>query len=845
MEAREHLLSLGTDEEEGLLMLLRADQSQIGDDIRARFAGRQVQTLDQKEVLKEIYQATAVDPRIADDEALLEALISARSGSDARNAPLGVLDLDFAWSVILGQPDHFHQRPDLVEVLRWSIDETRWGAVKSLDPALIESFFSWVRERAGGVASCLETLFSTNQAQLYLPLGLVAGDLFHERLGNLDEAKVAIGRLDSYLNGRRLKPTEAAVWKAAAKEIIEKRPIEERERIAGMVDEILEGIGALDFANAFTFSRKGFRDRWLQFADDVTKLRTRKWESGSQQMVASLNEILQHALAPLHKARLKRAEMAARLASVEANQSSPESGQSGLSFLTRQYAETASFIDWARFSLSWGDTIPEVAETYAKLTKRVAKSREKEQLSFGSKLNQWHSGNEGAVKGLIPIEAAIEECLMPVAKQKPVLLLVMDGMNFPAFHQLSRSLEKSGWAAQSKVGERFPSCLLSVFPSVTKLSRWSLFSGKVQKGEIKTEVAAFRENPAFGDLKSRAKPLLFEKRELVSEDSAALSSEVREALAGSAHRVVAIVINAIDDQLKTGGQLSMDWSVDDIGILPAILEAADQGGRAIVMTSDHGHIPELANTRPVASSEGEARFRYGEIIDEHEMEFTGDRIAAATGGRSVILPVTESLRYGQKAAGYHGGACDLEALIPCGIFAPQTDEIEGYEAIDITEPTWWNWQYLSGGNESRKTPARVTKVRPKKTKKLEDVNELPLFEALLGETESAAPEKSAAWLEEFFQSEVCAEQTRLLGNAGPKKEHIRKVLSALDANRDTVLVSALATAIGEPSFRMKGLLSRVARFMNVDSYEVLEFDSDSGTVRLHRNLLAKQFQITL
>jgi hypothetical protein len=44
---------------------------------------------------------------------------------------------------------------------------------------------------------------------------------------------------------------------------------------------------------------------------------------------------------------------------------------------------------------------------------------------------------------------------------------------------------------------------------------------------------------------------------------------------------------------------------------------------------------------------------------------------------------------------------------------------------------------------------------------------------------------------------------------------------------------------------MQGVLSRVARFTNVDSYEILEIDKDSDTVRLNRKLLASQFQLKL
>jgi len=135
-------------------------------------------------------------------------------------------------------------------------------------------------------------------------------------------------------------------------------------------------------------------------------------------------------------------------------------------------------------------------------------------------------------------------------------------------------------------------------------------------------------------------------------------------------------------------------------------------------------------------------------------------------------------------------------------------------------------------------------VKPKAKKKLvTNVDELPLFGgALVPAIESPG---EPAWMAEFLKSDVYAEQKRLLGAAGPTLNHMKKVLSALDAGGDKLLMAGLAQAIGEQSFRMQGVLARVARFINVDSYEILEIDRDSDTVRLNRKLLASQFQIKL
>lgn len=844
LEARDLLLGLDGEDGHGLLLLMRTDEDRIGEDVRARFAGKTVHTLDPREVLKEIYQAVSIDPRISNDDALLDALIMSGAAGAGRKAPGGTLDLDFAWSVILRQPDLMNQRPDLVEILRWSLDEERWSAVRALDSALVPSFFDWVGERAGEVARCLESLFTTDQTNLYLPLGLVTGDLYHERLDQADGVVGARTRIENYLNGKSLKPTEAAMWSHAAREVLNKRPLEDSDRISAQVDAVLEVIKALPLASAFTYSKQGFKDRWLGFADDIDRLGKRKWETGSRAVFNSLKQLEDHALAKLHATRLAKAEMAVRLAGYEVSFAPHRKPATGLSDSAREFAANDSFIDLARFALSWGDPLAEVAEVYGRLVRRTAKARIEAQVDFGERLCHWHGDNEDGSKGLVPIEDVVARCVEPLASLRPVLLLVMDGMNFPAFHQLSRSLERSGWAAQRKVGDEFPTRVMSVLPSVTEHSRWSLFSGKVQALPRSSEVVAFREHTALADVRSKGKPLLFTKGDLGSEDSAALSIKVRDALVGSEHRVVAVVINAIDDQLKTRGQLSLDWKVQDIGILPAILEAADQGKRLIVLTSDHGHIPEMENTRAIErKAEGEARYRQGEVSDDSERKFTGQRIESAIGAPSIILPITETLRYGQKAGGYHGGACDLEVLIPLAIFGAPEDEIDGYEAVDAPQPEWWNWRRVfQGDGSATAAPVPPIKAKPKK-KPVTSVDELPLFDATPPVVASSPGEP--AWMEDFLKSDVFAEQDRLLGRAGPNKDHMRKVLSALDANGDKLLIGVLAQAIGEQSLRMQGVLSRVARFTNVDSYEILEIDRESDTVRLNRKLLASQFQLKL
>jgi len=151
LEARERLGELGGGDGEGLVLLVRSGHGTIGEDIRCQFAGRQLQSLDPREVLKEIYHATSVDPRIAGSPVLLEALVNRGVNGGAGAAPGGALDIDFAWSVLLRMPEMADHRPDLTDLLAWSRTPSKWASIEALDEKLKPQFFLWAAERAGRV----------------------------------------------------------------------------------------------------------------------------------------------------------------------------------------------------------------------------------------------------------------------------------------------------------------------------------------------------------------------------------------------------------------------------------------------------------------------------------------------------------------------------------------------------------------------------------------------------------------------------------------------------------------------------------------------------------------------
>ena len=137
------------------------------------------------------------------------------------------------------------------------------------------------------------------------------------------------------------------------------------------------------------------------------------------------------------------------------------------------------------------------------------------------------------------------------------------------------------------------------------------------------------------------------------------------ALGGERQRIVGIVLNAVDDHLAKSEQMQLTWRVDSVRLLPAILNEAHAAGRAVILTSDHGHVLEADGVK--LPGEGEGRWRSAAApATELEIEVKGPRVQAATGMERIVLPWSESVRYGSKRNGYHGGVSLQEAVVPVG-----------------------------------------------------------------------------------------------------------------------------------------------------------------------------------
>jgi hypothetical protein len=271
------------------------------------------------------------------------------------------------------------------------------------------------------------------------------------------------------------------------------------------------------------------------------------------------------------------------------------------------------------------------------------------------------------MEGYCPLKRLVGD-RAELAAATPVLLLVIDGMNYAVFRELSEDLSGRGWIELSKrPGWPLPS-LVSAIPSVTETSRASLLAGKVVQGDSGSEKRSFATHPDLIAMSRAAHPpLLFHKGELVEAGAAGLSGVVRDAVRDTALKIVGVVLNAVDDHLARSDQLRLAWTISQLHHLDALLYEARLANRAVIITSDHGHVLE-ERTQHLAGSEEERWRTFSEILAEQEVVFEGQRIEQATGLRRIVVPWSETVRYGQRKQGYHGGATPQECWSRSGVY---------------------------------------------------------------------------------------------------------------------------------------------------------------------------------
>jgi len=852
-------------ENQFVVLVTRSSESDLGQDVLARIARSRLHSLDRSILLQDRFGATSIDPEVfkagagagATGPSLADALLEVPSSVEWK-APGGVLDVGSAWTLFTQQQLRVDGDPTTVDGwIAWTADDAAAARFASLDGALRDALRAWLADRIGPIVRPLFALIEDGRADDVVPMGLalrVVPAPDEPAATESPALRDAAIRLESRLGGP-VQSSWRLLWAEAAEKLVRRRRLDARDEEVDVhfrrAAELLEELGARDHAGASAILPIGFDARLQAVVAQLRGAVDRDAKATRAGLDAAFETLRAHERSRDPEANLDAIEMATRLGRwlLEQREKLPAAPGSFSAAATRQLAE-GSFVDVARAAIVHGHSVPVVAELFRRLIERTTELREQQNAEFGRLLSGWL--DTGSNDGVVPLEEVVTSVVAPLVDSAGVLLLVLDGMSVANFIELAPDLEERGLVEVLPTdARRLPG--IAVLPTETKFSRTSLFCGKLVVGDAAAEKDGLAAHPAL-----RAKGVearVFHKDELVGADGVGLSEEVRRRLAQPSKNVVGIVLNAIDDWLAKGDQHRIHWDTTTIKPLDQILDAAREGGRYIVITSDHGHVVERDSTaRPTA--DGEARYRPAtKAAASDEVALRGRRVLA--GERAgIVAPWSERVRYGQKRCGYHGGASPQEVVVPVTTWAT---DLQGAEKVGMKEttfaaPLWWSrWNADSLAPElpiEARAPAKRAKP-PATTRRAADAEKAPLlFEAPKKVVEESSVAERVAreaavgdWIERLFSTPLYAEQRKKAARLAVQDAVVVRILRELDRRGGKLSRIALARAAELPAARLQGYLAALQRLLSIDGYAAITEDAATETIELHRSILFDQFEL--
>lgn len=806
---------LATPSDKPRVLLVTCEESDLGQDVLARLFRHRLLHIDRWQMVAEAFGAVQIDPRLYEIPWMAEALLDAAPGQRNRSGP--VLTQDEAMRACLSRALGLDVHELDLEKLLVTV-ESASSAWTALPKERREAFQHYLKNRIGSLAEAIMSAVSAGNGHAVLAIGLVCEVLFGAGRAAPEPLRDARVRLEPRLGGVRLDPADAKSWARAAKQVLAGRDEAYRRAVFQKAMDLLKDLGAEDFITESTVLPASL-DRRLELLAKAVEGFLRKPESLTkvEQAVASVEA---HEWIPEGDPSKETSRMVLRLCRREAQVAEEASNSDN----ALDYVQHGAWEDWARRSLRVvrPDALARVA---GKLLERVGKRRLDSDRRFAERLAE-QLAQGSSPRHLLPLEEALESLAAPVAAERALLILVLDGMSWDVYLEIALQLEHRGWTAWKRPDG--PTSLLATVPSVTECSRTSLLAGRLMRGNASHEKRAF---PKIEGLKRSSRtskpPVLLHKAEL--EDGHQLSERAAELLADPEQNVVGVVINAIDDALAKSEQVRIDWSMDTIPLMGAILAQARQAGRAVLITSDHGHVIERgAEHRRLSDTE-----RWRPASDEpsaEEILIDGPRVKALMDG-PIIVPWSENIRYTGKKNGYHGGATQQEMLVPVGIWTSGPERLACCEPEFIRKPDWWvrDDQNHVAQIAAKFDDAEDSKKASEQTGQIED-----LF---------AARAERPSWIDGLLASDALKRQRERVGRLALDDERLESLLRCLQSNGERASVAQLAAAIGQPQMRMRGILAVLQRMLNLDGYPVVTIESGTQTVLLDLRTLKTQFEL--
>jgi len=432
-----------------------------------------------------------------------------------------------------------------------------------------------------------------------------------------------------------------------------------------------------------------------------------------------------------------------------------------------------------------------------------------------------------------------------------LLVLVLDGMCWADAVELLASLDRNltrwsplqwrlGGRAKGTQGRLPP--VLAALPTTTEVSRAALFAGQLlprgKREKRRGEDLLWAANPALAPyVPSGTKPTL-----LLGGDAAGgsgLTDASRRAIA-SEQRVVAMVLNEVDQALRGNVRTRLPCTIGTLPALRQALKAAEEHRRAVLVCSDHGHVPGATMKRIGVEGERSSRWRElrtGEDADEGAIEVTPPARSASRGASRIALLWDDRLSWTQPTAGCHGGASLAEVVAPALLLG--TESLTAFHAAESDSqlrlavwnaPAWWE---LEAPPEEHPEPRTETPAA------VEADGQLTMLAIQPDRPGGEDAQRSSDFVRRIVSSSVF----RAL-RVDAREDDVRRTISALEilvAAGDKLGAAPFARQLGIEPHQLVGWVARIGDLLNRDGFAAIEYDAAGEQVRIRREVLEQNY----
>ena len=830
----------------GLILLTPLTARELGGDVLARLARAQVFQPDAWGMVQQNFKAREVDARLSRYRWMAELLVERAGMAAYPPVPNGFLDMDTAWRHVLGRCLRLDaSKPDAAMLLNWSLGAESAALFNDLPDTAKPQIAAWLGDCAGAVGTLVMQCVLAGNTQHAVPLGLVCGVVLSPQGEGVHALAAAAIRLERFMGDKRIGIADGRAWASDAARLLSASVLNPltpalRHAVNERAETLLRELHVETYAHLSDVLPMGLEQRLGLLADALQAFITEPSAVLLQAAERAADSAARHAHADAASTRLLRVKMALRLCRwmmADRPEGKGRGGRAAPGFqdLAQLYAREGAFVDWARFKLIGGDDLPGLSSAYVALRDAARRTADAFNQSFAQALQVWNH-EPRAEATCMPVEAILDQLVSPLAQQAPVLLLVADGLSYSIFRELCEDLDALGW--DEHVAGPPPTLAVGVaaLPTITEVSRTSLLSGRLVVGAASQEKSAFATHAALvAASRAGTAPVVFHKGDLA--DSQGLSSPVRDAIASMQQQVVAVVYNAVDEHLSGSNQIHVRWTINDLRWLGPLLSEARRARRVLIVTADHGHVIDDGTVQR-GPGDGDRWRLPAAAPDASELVYEGGRVKT-TSGNTVLCAWSEGVRHGAKKNGYHGGVSAQEVVVPLSVFTPRNMALKGWQVAAAPQPDWWAPLDAAAPALAPEAPAMAR--NPAKPKPVP----LPQPDLFCGAAAVVAPAPGVHWIDALQASPAYLAQKALAARVAPADADVRSLLDALAARGGKLSKAALAQRLGMPAMRISGFVNAAKRVLNIDQTAVLVLDETAGTVALNRDLLSRQFRVTV